>query len=134
MSKSAALSDLITNLYASVSGEDSSQRDWDLFANSFHPEARMVVLKVNGEVEMFTPAEFRESFIERVGDDSFAEVEIETSQFLDGSMATVWSRYEAIGRVGGQDLHYKGFNSIQAIHVGDRWKIMHMFWERPVDI
>jgi len=134
MAKSTELTDLMNSLYQCVSGQNAKQRNWDLFLSLFHPQARMVVLNPNGKLEVFTPSEFRDSFIERVGDENFGEHETENSHFIDGSVATIWSKYSAKGVIGATQLEYEGYNSIQAIHYQGLWKILNMFWERSIDI
>lgn len=124
---------VINEMYASISGP-AGPRDWSRQTNCFLAEAR--------QVRTWVDEEGRPQMLAMSLDDYAANTtpvfaanpfyEIETKRRIDrfGSMAHVWSHYEARTSPSADDVERRGINSIQLFnHPEHGWRIIHMIWD-----
>jgi len=122
---------IISAVYEVISGPAGQKRDWNRFRSLFLPEARLIptpakpsansgrhVLTVEEYIQRSEPFMLKEGFFE-------TEVSRRTEQF--GNIAHVWSTYESRSAPG-QKPFARGINSIQLVHDGERWWVMHILW------
>lgn len=131
-----ALSAMIREVYACISGPAGAPRNWARFRALQHPRALSLrtVVHPDGRVEqlLFSVDEYIANVSPRFAAQDFYEVEIAQRIERFGQVAHVWSQYEARSAPGGA-LIKRGANSIQAAHDGTRWWIISTIWddERP---
>lgn len=127
------LSEMIRQVYASISGPAGAPRDWDRFRALHHPRALSLrtVAHVDGRVEqrLFSVDEYIADVTPRFASSPFYEIEVAQRVERFGQIAHVWSRYEARRDPDGSDLIKTGANSIQAAHDGQRWWIVSTVWD-----
>jgi hypothetical protein len=133
MSDEEAIGTAIDEMYAMISGP-AGPRDWSRQANAFLPEARQVRTWVDDEgraaKKSMTLDEYSRDTTPFFAQNPFYEVETSRRIDLFGSIAHVWSAYEARRSPDDADLERRGINSIQLFKDPDRgWRIIHMIWD-----
>ena len=127
---------IIKAYYDVISGPAGEARNWDRFQSLFIPDARFVTSKIVRDRSvpvMITPAEFarfNKKYFERGG---YFENEISRNVDSFGSIAQVFSTYEARHKLDEPKPYSRGINSIQLLNTGSRWWIVTVMWdhERP---
>lgn len=123
---------LITNLYAVISGEKGEARDWDAFKDLFHPEARLIPSGKNKEGKIgaryITPQGYIDSSGKWLVENGFHEIEISREVQLFGTVAHVFSTYEAKRSKSDIEPFMRGINSIQLLNDGTRWWVLNIYW------
>ena len=122
---------VVDDMYASMSFERGERPNWQLQAEVFAENARLVRVNDDGVFE-FDPRSFRENFesmIESGSMPSFCEVELwrQTREF--GDIAHVLSAYEMRTHRGGE-LIARAVKSIQLYEKDGIWRISAMLWRR----
>lgn len=128
-----SLDAIVTALYAVISGDAGVERDWDRFRSLFYPGGRMIPTgrnaktgKVGGRIasaEDYIQA--NEPFLEGEG---FHELELYRHVDEYGTIAQVFSVYEARHKLSDEKPFLRGINSIQLLNDGTRWWIMTVAW------
>ena len=132
LSKNNTIDEIITNLYAVISGEKGEARDWDAFHNLYYPNARLIPSGKNKEgktgARFITPQEYVDSSGKWLVENGFHEIEIsrEVQQF--GTVAHVFSTYEAKKSKTDEKPFMRGINSIQLLNDGSRWWLLNIYW------
>ncbi len=127
----SSLDNIMSALYASISGDKGEERDWDRFKNLFIEEARLMPSgKKNGKTNfrIMTPSDYVENSGKWLVENGFHEVEISRKIEEYGSLVHVWSTYESYRSKSDEQPFMRGINSIQLLNDGDRWWIMHIYW------
>lgn len=123
---------IVAALYDVISGDAGKDRDWDRFRSLFYPGARMIPTgtnragKVNARVA--TPDDYiraNEEFLEGEG---FHERELSRRVESFGTIAQVFSAYEARKKLSDDKPFLRGVNSIQLLNDGNRWWVLTMAW------
>jgi hypothetical protein len=135
----ASIDAIVKALYDVISGPAGQARDWARFHALFAPGARMiptgarpdggrgsVVVDPAGYVERSRAVLEGRGFFER-------EIARRTERF--GSIAHVWSTYEARHRADDPQPFMRGVNSIQLFFDGTRWWVLTVAWspETPAE-
>lgn len=137
MDPNHAILDLVTELYAIVSGPAGKKRDWAREAELFMPQAHMIRTVVDGQgqprAQVIKACDYGANFEAKIGDQPFYEHEVHRIIEHFGNIAHVFSTYEAYADEARTRFLKRGINSIQLYHDGDGWKITSMVWddERP---
>lgn len=124
---------IITALYAVISGDAGTERDWTRFRSLFYPGARMIPTGRNARTGVIgariaSPEDYikaNEAFLEGEG---FHEQELFRHVDSFGSMAQVFSVYQARNKLTDEKPFLRGINSIQLLNDGKRWWVMTMAW------
>lgn len=123
---------IIKAVYELISGNAGEPRDWDRLKTLYFPDARLIPFEADSDgravpnvmnIDQFIKT--RSRFFEKEG---FFEWETASHMYLRGSMAHVWSSYEA-GRTLHGPLTRRGVNSIQLWNDGARWWILTTAWD-----
>jgi hypothetical protein len=133
MTDEQAIGAVIDEMYDMISGP-AGPRDWSRQADCFLPEARQVRTWVDedGKPQMLAMglADYRDNTAPFFMANPFYEVETSRRIDLFGSIAHVWSAYEARDHPNAADVDRRGINSIQLFrHAELGWRIMHMIWD-----
>jgi hypothetical protein len=123
---------IINASYECISGRAGEERDWARLKTLYLPDARLIPIELatNGKprpnvmnVDQFIVS--RSPFLMA---ENFFEWETERHEDRCGSMAHVWSTYEAARTLHGSPIRC-GVNSIQLWDDGTRWWIMSITWD-----
>lgn len=128
---------VVDAMYAMISGP-AGPRDWAMQGEVFHPDSRQIRTWIGEDrrpqMKIMGPADYQADVAAFFTANDFYEVEIARRIDEFGSMAHVWSAYEARTALGDSEPERRGVNSIQLFREADgRWWIMSMIWdnERP---
>lgn len=124
---------IVAALYDVISGDAGKARDWNRFRSLFYPGARMIPTGTNattGKVaaRIATPEDYiraNEAFLEGEG---FHEQELSRHVDSFGTIAQVFSSYEARKKLADEKPFLRGINSIQLLNDGNRWWVMTIAW------
>jgi hypothetical protein len=129
---SATLEAIIRTDYELISGRASEPRDWDRWRALLAPGARLIPIELADDgtrvPRVMTPDEYIVSRRLLLSQQDFFEWETGREELRFGSLAHVWSSYEAAHEPGGRPIR-KGVNSIQLWHDGARWWILSVAWD-----
>ena len=129
----ASLDSIVAALYDVISGDAGVERDWDRFRSLFYPGARMIPTGKNAKTgkigaRIASPDEYikaNEAFLEKEG---FHEQELSRRVDSFGTIAQVFSAYEARNKLSDPKPFLRGINSIQLFNDGKRWWVMTVAW------
>lgn len=133
----ASIDAMLTALYSCISGPAGQERDWKRFRALFVPDARLEAVIWRGEgnlsLRVLTVDEYVRTAGEYLKTRGFFEKEIARKTDRFGSIAQVFSTYEAFDAAGSSVPLKRGINSVQLFHDGSRWWIVSVLWddERP---
>ena len=129
----ASVDAIVKAVYDVISGPAGKKRDWNRMRSLFIPEAKMMatgkrpdgmmgkrVMDVEGYITSSGP------FLEEKG---FFESEIARRVEQFGSVAHVWSTYEARNKADDAKPFMRGINSIQLWNDGKRWWVVSIYWQ-----
>lgn len=132
-SDGASIDAIVDALYTCVSGSAGATRDWKRFRALFIPEARLEAVIWRGTGNFSLRVLSIEEYIKSAGEyfkvNGFHEREIATKVDRFGSIAQVFSTYEAFASVDAPVPLKRGINSIQLFHDGNRWWITSIMWD-----
>ncbi len=118
--------------YELISGRANEARDWERWKTLFAPGARLIPVerRADGKVvpNVLSPDEWIGSRTPLLAAGDFYEWETDRQELREGSIAHVWSSYEA-ARTPHGDLIRRGVNSIQLWNDGTRWWILSIVWD-----
>ncbi|HEY4595338.1 MAG TPA: hypothetical protein VIJ02_02975 [Thermoanaerobaculia bacterium] len=122
---------IVKALYEVISGP-AGARDWDRERTLIHPQGRLMPTRPRPEggagVEVFDTDGYIASRTPFFAANDFHEIETGHRIERFGNVAHVWSAYEGRRAPGGEIL-FRGINSIQLFHDGDRWWVMSVLWD-----
>jgi hypothetical protein len=124
---------IIAALYQVISGDAGVKRDWNRFRSLFYPGARMIPTGANAKTakigaRIASPEDYikaNQGFLEGEG---FHEQELTRHVDSFGTIAQVFSSYEARNKLSDAKPFLRGINSIQLLNDGKRWWIMTIAW------
>ena len=118
--------------YEILSGRAGEARDWNRWRALYAPGARLIPIERNTEgltaPRVLTPDEYIESRTPLLAENDFYEWETGREERRSGSVAHVWSSYEASRTPHGEPIR-RGVNSIQLWNDGSRWWIVSVMWD-----
>jgi hypothetical protein len=132
-----SLDGLVHALYDVISGPAGQARDWDRMRSLFIPGARLIPSGPNAEGVFGHAVWTVDEYIERSGpfleQNGFFETEIGRRTDQWGSLVQMFSAYDSRRTPEDPEPFARGINSIQAMHDGERWWIVTVYWtsERP---
>jgi len=123
---------IVKALYEVISGP-AGPRDWDRERTLIHPQGRLMPTRPRPEgdgagVEVLDTEGYIVSRSPFFAANDFHEVETGHRVERFGNVAHVWSAYEGRRAPDGEIL-FRGINSIQLFHDGDRWWVMSVLWD-----
>ena len=123
---------IVKAVYEVLSGRADEARDWDRWRPLYAPDARLIPIEQNREgtamPRALTPEKYIESRTPFLAAGDFYEWETGREERRSGSVAHVWSIYEAARTPGGEPIR-SGANSIQLWNDGSRWWILSVVWD-----
>ena len=123
---------VINVVYELISGEAGQPRDWARLKTLYFPGSRLIPFEAdsNGRAvpNVMTIDQFEETRSRFFEKESFYEWETDSRTDMRGSMAHVWSSYEAGRTLHGPPIR-RGVNSIQLWNDGSRWWILTTAWD-----
>jgi hypothetical protein len=123
---------IIKASYECISGSAGEERDWERLRTLYASGARLIPIEAasDGEVRptMMNVDQFIESRSPFLLAENFFEWETDRREDRCGSMAHVWSTYEAGRTLHGSPIRC-GVNSVQLWDDGTRWWIMSITWD-----
>lgn len=126
-----SIAGIVKALYEVISGP-AGARDWDRERTLVHPQGRLMPTRPRPEggagVEVFDTDGYIASRTPFFAANDFYEIETGHRVERFGNVAQVWSAYEGRRAPGGEIL-FRGINSIQLFHDGDRWWVMSVLWD-----
>ena len=124
---------IIKATYDVISGEANEKRDWQRFHSLFHPDARLIPSGKNPQTNVVSAKAFTpDQYIERSEpflNQGFFEQEISRKTQIFGSIAQVFSTYEAKKTASDEKPFMRGINSFQLLFDGKRWWIVTIYWQ-----
>lgn len=123
---------IISAMYSIVSGP-AGEKDWKQFNSLFLPNARLVRVTVgpdaNPVAQSMDVAGYRADVAEMFRREPFYEIDVcrRTEHF--GSIAHVYSTFEARRNPQDPTPFKRGLNTIQLFHDGRRWWIVSVLWQ-----
>ena len=133
----SSLDNIITALYASISGEKGEPRQWELFSTLFTENAQLIPTGQNEEgkigFQSWSPSEYKEQANEWLVSNGFHETE--THRVVDsyGPVVHVFSTYDSRNSKKDEKPFARGINSIQLLNDGERWWIMNIYWSAETE-
>lgn len=135
-----ALDDLVGTLYATVSGDPGTGRDWPALERLLAPGARLHLTRAAGAglaVDSLDLPAFIALHESRVADRGFHEREVARHVAGFGGVRHVWSAFEARRSPDDVTPYARGVNSLQLVRTADGWRIVSITWdfetpERPL--
>jgi len=128
----SSLDNIITALYASISGEKGEPRQWELFTTLFTENAQLIPTFKNKEgkigFQSMSPAEYKEGNGEWLVTNGFHETETHRVTETYGPVVHVFSTYDSRNSKNDEKPFARGINSIQLLNDGERWWIMNIYW------
>ncbi len=131
------LDGLVAALYEVISGPAGQARDWDRWRTLFIPGARLIPSGPGQNGEWGHRVMSVEDYIEQSGpfleERGFFETEIGRTTDEWGPLVQMFSAYDSKWTEDDPEPFARGINSIQAMHDGERWWIVTVYWtaERP---
>ena len=126
-----SIAGIVKALYEVISGP-AGARDWDRERTLVHPGGRLMPTRPRPEggagIEVFDTDGYIASRTPFFAANDFHEIETGHRIERFGNVAQVWSAYEGRRAPGGEIL-FRGINSIQLFHDGDRWWVMSVLWD-----
>lgn len=123
---------IVDAVYEILSGRAGEARDWDRWRTLYAPGARLIPIERNGEglavPRVLDADKYIESRAPMLDANDFFEWETGHEELRSGSVAHVWSSYEAAYNPGGEPIR-RGANSIQLWNDGSRWWILSVVWD-----
>jgi hypothetical protein len=123
---------IVNAVYELISGNAGEERDWPRWRTLYMPDARLIPFEAGAGgravPNVLTPGDFIRTRSAFFATDSFFEWETDSKIDYRGSMAHVWSSYEA-GRTLHGELIRRGVNSIQLWNDGTRWWVLTVAWD-----
>ena len=128
-----SIDSIVAALYDVISGDAGVERNWDRFRSLFYPGARMIPTGKNAKTgkigaRIASPEDYikaNEAFLEGEG---FHEQELSRRVDSFGTIAQVFSAYEARNKLSDPKPFLRGINSIQLFNDGKRWWVMSVAW------
>lgn len=122
---------IVKALYEVISGP-AGTRDWDRERTLIHPQGRLMPTRPRPEggagVEVLDTEGYIASRSPFFAANDFHEIQTGHRVERFGNVAHVWSAYEGRRAPDGEIL-FRGINSIQLFHDGDRWWVMSVLWD-----
>ncbi|MCB9081647.1 MAG: hypothetical protein H6555_08050 [Lewinellaceae bacterium] len=122
----------IKTLYGVISGAAGVERDWDLFAELFWPDARLNALGRDPEGKPRLMVMTVNDYVTRIGPNlttrGFFEKEIGRVTEQYGDMTHLFSAYQSQSVADGPIIA-RGINSIQLVFREGRYWIVNILWE-----
>jgi hypothetical protein len=118
--------------YEAISQPDGKPAQYERFQSLFHPTAQANSIRQQGTAQVFAPGtviEYLRGHRARLAGVSVQEKEIHRVKELFGSIAHVWSTFEATISNHGQITTRRGINSLQLAFDGTRWWIVAALWD-----
>lgn len=132
-SDGASIDAIVSALYESVSATAGEEKDWSRLRGLFAPGARLMPVVWDGGDRFSLRTLSVEDYIRHATSyfraHSFYEREIVRRVDRFGSMAQVFSTYEAFDSRDTPVPVKRGINSIQMHHDGERWWIVSVLWD-----
>ena len=133
----SSLDNIMETLYGVISGDKGVERDWDLFLYLFAEDAKLIPSGPNkaGEIgfRLMSPKDYVNGSGQWLVENGFHETEIKRSTDLFGSLAHVFTTYEAFHSKTDTEPFMRGINSVQLINDGTRWWILNIYWRQESD-
>ena len=130
-----SIESIVKAMYEVISGP-AGTRDWERERTLLHPSARLMPTRVEEgrpRVDVFDCEGYITSRTPFFAANDFYEIEVAHRVERFGNIAHVWSTYEGRRSPDDPQFLFRGINSIQLFHDGDRWWVMSVMWdnERP---
>lgn len=128
---------LVRAVYECISGPAGAPRDWDRFRHLHHPRAQSLRTVVNEDGSTHAAVFDVEQYIANVAPffalTDFFEIEVDRRIEIFGSVAHIWSVYEARPALGSAVLLKRGANSVQLCREHGRWWAFSTIWDNERD-
>lgn len=126
-----SIDELMTALYASISGPAGAPRDWALNDSLYMPNAAVAVVRRRdggpADVEMLTVADYRRTREPFLLQNGFFESETGRQVALHGPLAHVVSEYESRWRPDEAPFE-TGTNLLQLVETPGGWRVLAISW------
>ena len=126
---------IVKALYESISGP-AGPRDWDRTRSLFMPGGRMMPGRPGGDggatMECLDIEDYIASRSPDFVENPLHEVEVDRRVDRFGNIAQVWSAYDGY-RTLEEEPFFRGANSLQLFHDGDRWWIVSLLCFNEID-
>lgn len=123
---------IVVAVYEVLSGRAGEERDWGRWRTLYAPNARLIPIEKDAPgttaPRVLNPEEYIESRRSLLVAGDFYEWETGREELRSGSIAHVWSNYEAARTPGGEPIR-RGANSIQLWNDSSRWWILSVVWD-----
>ena len=123
---------IVAAVYEVLSGRAGEERDWARWRILYAPNARLIPIEKDADgttaPSVLSPEEYIASRKSLLSAGDFYEWETGREELRSGSVAHVWSIYEAARTPGGEPIR-RGANSIQLWNDGSRWWILSVTWD-----
>lgn len=128
----ATLDNIISTLYATVSGSKTQERNWNQLKHLCHPDVKFIYFDGEPYEEGLTMYLSIDEYINLVGDyfskHDFYEREIYRKEDTFGPITQVFSTYGSFHNKEDEEPFQRGINSIQLLNDGERWWVVNVYW------
>lgn len=128
----ASVDAIVKASYEAISQPGGRAAQYERFQSLAHPTAPANSIRQQGGGPVFAPStvvQYIEGHRARMAGVSVLEKEIHRISESFGSMAHVWSTFEATVTTKGQTTTRRGINSLQLAFNGSRWWIVAALWD-----
>ncbi len=126
----AAIDEVVSALYTTISGDSEAERDWEASRALFHRLAIVSPDAWRDRPRSVVPiGDHQAAARVMLGDTPFHEWELERTVHLTGEVATVVSRYAAAETPGGAEIK-SGVNHFLLVRDAGRWVVLAGGWDR----
>ncbi|WP_299335559.1 hypothetical protein [uncultured Psychroserpens sp.] len=133
----ATIDSTLETLYAVISGDKGEDRNWELFKQLFHEDAKLIPTGKTKDGTHAATFMTPDGYIERAGpwlvENGFHEVEINRKTQTFGNITQVFSTYESFRSKNDTEPFMRGINSIQLLNDGERWWIINIYWQQETE-
>jgi len=128
----ASVDAVVKASYEAISQPGGRPAQYDRFQSLAHPTASANSIRQQDGRSVFVPGtvvQYLEGHRRRMAGVSVLEKEIHRIREDFGSVAHVWSTFEAVSTRNGQTTTRRGVNSLQLAFDGTRWWIVASLWD-----
>lgn len=131
MAKDPEIGAVLDELYAAISGP-AGPRDLERELALFHPAGRLMRTGAHPDgrpwIRVMSPEDYHANTAPFFAAADFYEIEVARHVERFGNIAWVRSVYEARRHPDDEAMLFRGVNSLQLFHDGERWRILAVLW------
>ncbi|MCM8557380.1 YybH family protein [Sphingomicrobium sediminis] len=130
MTEEQKIEQVITDVYAVISGPIGQERDFDAMRAMFTEDARLQMIAPDNSVRGGTVEDYIASSGPFLVQNGFTESALVNRIEVHGDLAQAWSSYSGTFTQNGEPRSLRGINSFQLVRQADgRWLVHSILWQ-----